>query len=80
MHAKLIIIYGETTIDGSANWTRSALLKNFESNIVIHPREFAQVKLAFFKELALNTVPAVDVNPVATERIEIPAAFSSVGA
>jgi len=75
MHAKLIVIDGETTIDGSANWTRSALLKNFESNIVIRSREFAQVKLAFFKALAENTVTPVDVTPVAAERIEIPAAF-----
>ena len=55
MHAKLIVIDDQTTIDGSSNWTRSACLKNYESDLIVRSRQFAQSKQEFFDALAANT-------------------------
>ena len=53
-HAKTIVIDGETVILGSANWTQSALFKNFETNVLIESRELATEFLESFKEIELD--------------------------
>jgi len=58
MHAKLIVIDGETVIEGSSNWTRNALTKNFESDSLIKGKEFAAGKSAFFTKLKENSTLA----------------------
>lgn len=55
MHAKLMIIDSKTVIDGSANWTQSALMKNFESNQIIRSAEFAAIKKALFRKIRKET-------------------------
>ncbi len=55
LHDKLIVIDGETVVDGSMNWTREALLKNFESVSVIHSAVLAAQKIK-----RLEALPAVE--------------------
>ncbi len=45
LHDKLIVIDREIVIEGSMNWTREALLKNFESAAIIHSAELAAIKI-----------------------------------
>lgn len=53
-HAKIIIIDKETVILGSANWTRSALYKNFEANVLIKSKELASEFLENFKKIKMD--------------------------
>ena len=73
MHAKLIIIDSETVIDGSANWTQSALLKNVESNQIIRSAEFAEIKKALFKTMMKDQGGVGESRPL--ETLNIPAGF-----
>lgn len=53
-HSKTVVIDGETIILGSANWTRSALFMNFETNVLIKSRELAAEFLESFKKIELD--------------------------
>ncbi|MFH1996393.1 MAG: phospholipase D-like domain-containing protein [Candidatus Omnitrophota bacterium] len=53
-HAKAVVIDGETVILGSANWTRSALFKNFEANVLIQSKELAAQFLENFKKIKID--------------------------
>jgi len=53
-HAKTIVIDGETVILGSANWTQSALFKNFETNVLIKSRELAEGFLEDFEKIKID--------------------------
>ena len=53
-HAKTIVIDGETVILGSANWTQSALFKNFETNVLIKSRELAKGFLEDFGKIRID--------------------------
>ena len=55
LHDKLIVIDRETVVDGSMNWTREALLNNFESVSVIHSPALAAQKIT-----RLESLPAVE--------------------
>ena len=46
LHDKLIIVDHAVVVDGSMNWTREALLKNFESVSIIYSPELAAKKTA----------------------------------
>ena len=50
-HAKVIVIDGEIVIIGSANWSYSALAKNFESNTLIRSKELAAKFIKNFKKI-----------------------------
>lgn len=41
LHDKLIVVDPKIVVDGSMNWTREALLKNFESVSLIHSADLA---------------------------------------
>lgn len=53
-HAKIIVIDGKTIIIGSANWTRSALFKNFEANVLIKSEKLANEFLEDFKKIKID--------------------------
>lgn len=53
-HAKIVVIDGQTVILGSANWTRSALFKNFEANVLIRSKELANEYLENFKKIKID--------------------------
>ena len=53
-HSKTIVIDEETIILGSANWTRSALFQNFETNVLIESKELAAEFLESFKEIEVD--------------------------
>lgn len=74
LHAKLIVIDEAIVIEGSANWTRSALLENFENNTLIRSPESAKTKQSFFDELAKNIEP---INPIIIDpnAVKVPAVF-----
>lgn len=52
LHDKLIVIDGETVIEGSMNWTREALIKNYESASVIHSKKLASQKIKRLEALS----------------------------
>ena len=58
-HTKALIIDNETVILGSSNWSKSALTRNNESNILIRSKELAQDLLNNFNQIKLQeNIPA----------------------
>jgi len=54
VHAKTIVIDAETVILGSANWTESALFRNFETNVLIRSKELAKGLLESFEKIEID--------------------------
>lgn len=54
LHDKLIIVDGRYIIEGSANWTISALRDNYESATLIDSKELAKIKLARLASFSLE--------------------------
>ena len=54
LHAKALVIDKEIVILGSANWTESALHKNFEANVLIKSKELAEELLKEFQEIKIE--------------------------
>ena len=72
LHEKLIVIDGETVIDGSANWTQKALLENEESAQILRGKEFAQIKLRQMGELEKYTAsPETPAKKELLEKVRI---------
>ena len=59
LHHKLIIVDGRYVVEGSANWSISALRENFESVSLIDSTELAKVKLLQLKLIPLTSKPKV---------------------
>jgi len=57
LHDKLIIIDERYVVEGSTNWTISALRSNYESSTLIDSPELASVKLARIKNAITPPVP-----------------------
>ena len=58
-HAKAIVIDNETVILGSTNWSKAALTRNNEANVLIKSKELAQSLLDDFKKIQLQeNIPA----------------------
>ena len=55
LHDKLIIVDSRFVVEGSTNWSVSALKSNFESNTLIDSPELAGVKLGRLEALPLET-------------------------
>lgn len=51
LHAKALVIDKEIVILGSANWTESALHRNFETNVLIKSKDLARELLEKFKKI-----------------------------
>ena len=54
LHDKLIVVDSRYVVDGSTNWSLSALLDNYESATLIDSPGLAEVKLARLKTLELG--------------------------
>lgn len=58
-HSKAIVIDNETVILGSTNWSKTALTRNNESNVLIHSKELAQNLIDEFAKIKLQVnIPA----------------------
>ncbi len=58
-HAKAIVIDNETVILGSTNWSKAALTRNNEADVLIKSKEFAQSLLNDFKKIQIQeNIPA----------------------
>jgi len=71
LHEKLIVIDGETVVDGSTNWTRKALLENAESAEILRGREFAELKLAQLKGLEKDLAANSDPQQAILEKVRV---------
>ncbi len=65
LHDKLIVIDQKTVIEGSMNWTREALLKNYETASIIHSKELAAQKIK-----RLEALPAEEQTLQTAEKSE----------
>ena len=57
LHDKLIIVDNRFIVEGSTNWSISALKVNFESDTLMDSPELAEIKLSRLKELPLTDEP-----------------------
>lgn len=57
LHDKLIIVDSRYVVEGSANWSISALKNNFESSTLIDSPDLAQIKLLRLKNLLISCAP-----------------------
>ena len=58
-HAKAIVIDNETVILGSTNWSRAALTRNNETNVLVRSKELAQSILSDISRIQIQeNVPA----------------------
>ncbi len=57
LHDKLIVVDSRYVVEGSANWSISALKNNFESSTLIDSPDLAQVKLSRLKNLLISSAP-----------------------
>lgn len=69
LHDKVIVIDGRYVVEGSMNWSISALKENFESVSIIDSPEHARKKLA---RMATLTLPAPTVRARQTDRPLLP--------
>ena len=54
LHAKLIVVDERTVVDGSANWSYSALAENAESSTMIISQQYAVLKLQWIWALKVQ--------------------------
>jgi len=57
LHDKLIIVDNRFVVEGSTNWSISALKVNFESDTLMDSPELAEIKLSRLKALPLTDEP-----------------------
>ena len=68
-HAKAIVIDHEISIIGSTNWSKAALTKNNEVNVLISSKEYAQNLIQQFDQIKLQEyIPAVVTPSVKIQR------------
>ena len=67
-HAKVLVIDGKTVILGSTNWSKAALTRNVEANVLIRSRELAGELLAGFEKLPVQAPAAEKTKTVAVPR------------
>lgn len=60
VHDKLIIVDSEYIVEGSTNWSLSALMSNFESSTLTHSPDLAAVKLRRLSYLPIAAMPGCD--------------------
>jgi hypothetical protein len=72
-HAKVIVIDNETVILGSTNWSKAALTRNNEANVLIHSKDFAQSILSDLNKIKIQE----NIPQVLTPSVAIPWDFLS---
>ena len=83
LHDKLIVIDGRYVVEGSTNWSVSALASNYESDSIIDSRAHAEKKLRRIERLTLPPLPKekeID-RPLLSlpETVEVPAGLFEKG-
>ena len=73
LHDKVIVIDGRFVVEGSMNWTRTALLSNWESATVIDSPEYAAEKLKRIRGIPVAVEKTLDSLGDEGELIQIPA-------
>ena len=73
-HAKTVVIDKEVVIIGSANWSKSVLNKNAETNVLIRSSKLARELLTYFDEIKIDK-KASHVIPDTINAISISWAF-----
>jgi len=63
LHDKLIIVDSRYVVEGSTNWSISALRDNFESATLIHSPRLAKIKLLRLELLPVSTKPQIKQLP-----------------
>jgi len=63
LHDKLLIVDGRYVVDGSTNWSVSALKSNYESTVLIDSPELAAAKLARLRRFPLEGYEKVKRRP-----------------
>ncbi len=59
-HAKTLVIDNKTVLMGSSNWSKSALTRNNETNVLIHSEDLAQEILQNLNQIKLQeNIPAI---------------------
>lgn len=71
VHDKLLVVDGEWVLEGSHNWSYSAIRLNRESSTLIHSAEYAKLKAARIR--AIKRLP--EDQPLQGKSIQIPNAF-----
>ena len=61
-HAKSIVVDKKWVVVGSANWSRSSLLRNNEINVLIQSKELATEMMEEFEKIALD-YESIDIEP-----------------
>ena len=56
LHDKLIVVDSRYVVEGSANWSISALKNNFESSTLIDSSDLAEVKLSRLRNFLISSV------------------------
>lgn len=70
-HTKAIVIDNETVLLGSTNWSKSALTRNNEANLLVHSKDLAQEITVNLNQIKLQeNVPAI-----LTPSVPVPAEF-----
>ncbi len=72
LHDKLIVVDGRYVVEGSTNWSISALKSNFESATLIDSPELAKIKLLRLKMLPLTYKSKERVPPTAAYLEKLP--------
>jgi len=79
LHDKLIIVDSRYVVEGSMNWSTSALKANFESSTLIDSPELAKIKLLRLKTIPLSVEIKKPPNPSyiteLPENITLPVSF-----
>jgi HKD family nuclease len=56
-HAKVMVIDNETVLVGSSNWSKSALTRNFEANVLVKDKAFAEDVLKDLSQIKTQEAP-----------------------
>ena len=75
LHDKVIVIDGRWVVDGSMNWSETALWSNWESATLIDSQEYAAKKLARIRAIPLSSEKTLDSLGDEGELLEVPEAL-----
>jgi hypothetical protein len=81
LHDKLLIVDERYILEGSTNWSISALMANWESNTLIDSPPLAKQKLRRVRQMTLSPEEAAAARerPALPETLEVPAAWIARG-
>jgi len=69
MHSKLVVVDSLWTLSGSTNLTETSMIKNNESNLLIHSSDIAKTLMDYIKALPAKASADIDMESKAGEKI-----------